>query len=168
MRISRAFRLALSITAALALLLSRAASAESRALSSSDEAKIQAVLESYRQAWLAGDAEGVLRLFTREAVLLPHHGVEPVVGIEAVRAFWFPPGPPVTVTELTQIVDQIGGSCDLAYVRGHSRVTWITGKGIDAKTSSNAGTNLTLLRRETDGSWRITHQMWDDPLPRTN
>jgi ketosteroid isomerase-like protein len=62
-------------------------------------------------------------------------------------------------------VDQVGGSCDLAYARGHSRVAWTTGKGAEAKKSSNAGTNLTLLRRQADGTWRISHQMWDDPPP---
>jgi uncharacterized protein (TIGR02246 family) len=165
MRISRGLRLAFSIGASVALAASL--SAAEPGIPAADQAKIRAILESYRRAWLAGDAEGVLRLFAKDAVLLPHHGVDPVVGIEAARAFWFPPGPPVTVTELTQSVDEIGGSCDIAYARGHSRVTWTTGTGAQAKTSSNAGTSLTLFRREPDGSWRITHQMWDDPPNQT-
>ena len=166
MKVCGALRLAFSIGAAVALAASLSA-AEPGGIPAADQAKIRAVLESYRKAWLAGDAEGVLRLFAKDAVLLPHHGVEPVVGIDAARAFWFPPGSPVVVTELTQTVDQIGGSCGLASVRGRSRVTWITGKGAEAKTSFNAGTNLTLFRREPDGSWRITHQMWDDPPNQT-
>jgi uncharacterized protein (TIGR02246 family) len=166
MKASGAWRLAISIGAALAVAASLSG-AEPGGIPAADEAKIRAVLESYRKAWLAGDAEGVLRLFAKDAVLLPHHGAEPVIGIEAARAFWFPPGPPVAVTELTQMVDQIGGSCDLAYARGHSRVAWIAGEGSGAKTFFNAGTNLTLFRRQPDGSWRITHQMWDDPPNQT-
>ena len=133
-------------------------------LTAQDQTRIRAVLAAYRAAWLANDAEGVLRLFTEDTVLMPHHGVEPVVGKSAARAFWFPAnGPPTTVTAFTQIVDAIGGTCDLAYVRGHSRVEWTTGTGAEARKSGNAGTNLTLLRRQADGSWRIAVQMWDDP-----
>jgi uncharacterized protein (TIGR02246 family) len=142
------------------------AAASEGGLSAEDEKRVRAVLLEYRRAWLANDAEAVLRLFSRDAVLLPHHGVEPVAGIEAARAFWFPRDtPPTTITELELTVDQVGGSCDMAFARGHSRVSWITGKAADARKSSNAGTNLTLLRRQADGSWRITHQMWDDPVP---
>ena len=129
-----------------------------------DQARIRAILEAYRSAWLANDAEGVLRLFTADAVLMPHHGVEPVVGKPAARAFWFPTeGPPTTVTAFTQTIDEIGNSGDLAYVRGHSKVEWTTGQGPEAKRAGNAGTNLTLLKRQTDGSWLIAVQMWDDP-----
>jgi hypothetical protein len=28
----------------------------------------------------------------------------------------------------------------------------------------NAGTYLMALRRDSDGEWRITHRMWDDPV----
>jgi uncharacterized protein (TIGR02246 family) len=137
------------------------------ASAAADQAKIRKVLETYRSAWLANDAEAVLRLFTEDAVLLPHHGVEPVLGKKAARAFWFPAGgPPTTITAFTQTLDQVDASCSLAYVRGHSRVEWVTGAGPDAKRSANAGTNLTVLRRQPDGSWRIAVQMWDDPPPR--
>ncbi len=136
-------------------------------LSPAETARIREVHGAYRAAWLANDEARVLALFTADAVLLPHHGVEPVVGEAAIRAFWFPKGAaPTTVTELEQPIDEIGGSCDVAYIRGHSRVAWITGLGKDAKAASNAGTFLTLLRRQPDGSWKITHQMWDDPPPR--
>jgi uncharacterized protein (TIGR02246 family) len=154
------------ILAASLALESPALRAAQGTLPAAEEQKIRAVIDAYRRAWLANDAEAVLRLFTSDAVLLPHHGVEPVVGIEAARAFWFPKdSPPVKITELEMRVDQVGGACDVAFARGHSRVAWVTGTGADAKTSSNAGTNLTLLRRGADGAWRITHQMWDDPPP---
>ena len=132
---------------------------------SAEEAKVRAVLESYRKAWLANDADKVLGVFTEDAVLMPHHGVEPVVGKAAARAFWFPAGPPTTITAFTLTVDQVGGTSDVAWARGHSRVEWVTGSGPGAKRSGNAGTNLTVLRREADGTWRIAVMMWDDPPP---
>lgn len=138
------------------------------ALPPNDEAKIRAVIREFEKAWLANDEEGVMRLFTEDAVLLPHHGVEPRVGKKAARAFWFPKsGPPTTVTELSHTIDEIGGSGDLAYLRAHSRVAWTSGTAADAKKSGNAGTLLVLLRRQPDGSWRISHQMWDDPPNQT-
>jgi uncharacterized protein (TIGR02246 family) len=140
------------------------AAPQSPGLSEGDSRTVRAVLEQYRKAWLANDENAVLRLFTADAVLMPHHGVEPVVGLEAARAFWFPKGgPPTTITEFAMTVDETGGSGDLAFARGHSRVAWVTGEGTAAKKSSNAGTWLTLLRRQPDNSWRISHQMWDDP-----
>jgi len=145
----------------------RAPAADSTgALTAADQAKIRTVLEAYRSAWLANDADAVLRLFAENAVLMPHHGVEPVLGRKAARAFWFPAGgPPTTITAFTQTIDQIDGGGDVAYVRGHSKVEWTTGTGPELKRSGNAGTNLTILRRQPDGSWRIAVLMWDDPPP---
>ena len=155
---------ALTIWGAAAL----AAPESSPPLSAADFERIRAVSRSYCDAWLANDEAAVLRLFTKDAVLLPHHGLEPVVGEASIRAFWFPKsGPPTTVTTLTQTVDEIGGSGDIAYLRGHSAVSWVSGTGTAAKTSSNAGTFLNILRRQPDGAWLITHQMWDDPPNQT-
>lgn len=165
MRILRRSRFAVSFSAALLVLSVSPASAvkSASALGAGDQAKVRSVLEAYRAAWLASDADAVLRIFTEDAVLMPHHGVEPVVGKRAARAFWFPAGPPTTITAFTQTIDQIDGDCGLAYVRGHSKVEWTTGSGPDAKRSANAGTNLTILRRQDDGSWRVVVMMWDDP-----
>ena len=155
------------IAAVVLALGAAAAPAADAALSAADEKAVREVVAEYQRAWLANDADSVLRLFTSDAVLMPHHGVEPVVGLDAARAFWFPKdGPAVTITELVMTVDQVGGTCGMAFARGHSRVAWRTGQGADATSSSNAGTNLMLLRRQADGGWRITHQMWDDPVPR--
>ena len=136
-------------------------------LSPEDEARIRAVSKAYCDGWLSKDAEErVLRLFAKDAVLLPHHGLEPVTGEEAMRRFWFPKGGPVTtVTKLTQSIDEIGGSGDVAYMRGHHSVSWTSGSGPGAPATSLSGTFLMILRRQPDGSWRITHHMWDDPPP---
>src|SRR5262249_36069096 len=80
---------------------------------------VRAVLETYRTSWLRGDAEGVLGTFTSDAVLLPAHGAGPVVGMEAIRRYWWPAGaPPTTITRLEITVEQIGGDCRLAYAQG--------------------------------------------------
>jgi uncharacterized protein (TIGR02246 family) len=105
----------------------------------------------------------VMRLFTPDAVLLPHHGLQPVVGSEQIRAFWFTPGPPTSITRLDLELDDIAVREDIAIVRGRSQVDWTVQKGETLERWTNAGTFLTVLRRGTDGAWRITHHMWDDP-----
>lgn len=168
MRLARTFPLAASL-----LFVALATSAPLRAadpgggLATTEETKIRGVLEAYRKAWLANDADGVVGVFSENAVLMPHHGVEPVVGKAAARAFWFPAaGPPTTITAFALTVDQVDGISDMAWARGHSRVEWVTGTGPEAKRSSNAGTNLAILRRQKDGSWRVAVMMWDDPPAR--
>lgn len=128
-----------------------------------DARAIRAVHEAYRRAWLANDAEGVMRLFAPEAVLLPHHGVPPVVGSEAIRAFWFAPGPPTTITRLDLQLDEVSVRGDTGLVRGRSQVEWTLEKSGTLERWANAGTFLTVLRLDPDGAWRITHHMWDDP-----
>ena len=124
---------------------------------------LREVHEAYRRAWLANDPEGVLRLFDSHAVLMPHHGLDPVVGLEAIRRFWFGPGPPTEITRLELDYDEVAVDGRSGLVRGHSRVEWTVQRGSDLEHWGNAGTFLTLLRRGDDGVWRITHHVWDDP-----
>ena len=131
--------------------------------SESDVQAIRSVHDAYRRAWLANDVEGVMRLFAPEAVLLPHHGLPPVVGSNEIRAFWFAPAPPTTITRLDLQLDDVSVRDDTAIVRGRSQVEWAVDKDAAVERWRNAGTFLTVLRRGPDGVWRITHHMWDDP-----
>lgn len=124
---------------------------------------LRAVHEAYRRAWLANDREGVLRCFDPGAVLLPHHGLEPMVGLEAIRQFWFAPGPPTEITLFEQDYDEVAVDGSRGLVRGRSRVQWTVQKGSELERWKNSGTFLTVLRRGDDGAWRITHLIWDDP-----
>jgi len=133
-------------------------------LTQTDVAAIHATVEAYRQSWLAGDAEGVLRTFTEDAVLLPHHGDPPVVGIAAIRSYWFAPGgPPTTITELALTIEQTSGHAGLAFVLGKDSVAWTVSRGGKITRSSNAGTYLNVMKKLQDGTWRIQAHMWDDP-----
>ena len=169
-RNSVAFCLALVLlTPALALFWASgkntlAASGCSPTLSKNDTAAVKAVIESYRTLWLADDTEGVLKIFTDDAVLLPHHGVAPVVGRQALKDFWWPAGTSrVKLNKLDITVDEVGGDCQLAYVRGHDAISWTVEEGGTQKTYVNSGTYLNILRKMPEGTWRISHHMWDDP-----
>jgi uncharacterized protein (TIGR02246 family) len=123
-------------------------------------AAIVARVECYGAAWRANDPARVLANFTDDAVLMPHHGVEPVAGTDAIRRFWWPEGsPPTTVTRFDRTIDEIVGAGDFAFVRGHFTLEFRTSGD---QVRATAGTYVMLLRR-TRGRWLITHHMWDDP-----
>jgi uncharacterized protein (TIGR02246 family) len=131
-------------------------------LTPADAAAVRGVMAGYRDAWMGADAKAVLALFTRDAVLLPHHGDDPVVGLAAIERFWWPPGSPTfTLTRMEVTVDEVGGDCRIAHARGSDEIEW-SGSG---KIHSQRGTYLNVLRKEGDGPWRISHHMWDDPPP---
>jgi uncharacterized protein (TIGR02246 family) len=147
-----------SLSFAAALLLTATLAAQP--LAPPDRAAVEAVLDEYVAAWLAGDANRVMRTLTADATLIPHHGLPPVSGEKAIRAWWWPAGAPVTTIdrfEMTHV--EIGGSGTVAFARGTQALEWTTG----SKRASNRGNHLTLLRKDADGRWRITHQMWGDP-----
>jgi uncharacterized protein (TIGR02246 family) len=126
-----------------------------------DAVAVRAVIESYRAAWLRGDAEGVMRTFTDDAVLMPAHGHPPLVGSAAIRGYWWPPGAPATaLTGLAITVDEVVSDGRLAYVRGTDDVRWTAPGG----AHHSASTYLNVMRRLDDGSWRTVVRMWNDSI----
>ena len=135
-------------------------------LTSDDVQKIKQLHEKYRQTWLAGDAEGVRSVFVDEPVLLPDHGATPRVGHDQLNAFWFPPGaPPTKVLKLNLTYEEIGGAGSTAYVWGTYDLSWTAVQPGKRTIVSSKGTYLNVLRKLDNGEWRISHHMWDDPLP---
>ena len=136
-------------------------------LTSEDIQNIKQVHEKYRQAWLAGDADGVRAVFVDQPVLLPHHGDPPRVGRQQLDRFWFAPGAaPTKVVTLNLTYEEIGGSGNTAYVWGNDTVSWVASQGGVERTVTNKGTYLNVLRKQSNEEWKISHHMWDDPLQR--
>lgn len=149
----------------LAVLIVACRSGATRHDSAADVSDLRAVNEAYRAAWLAGDSAAVLRLFAPDAVLLPHHGDPPVVGLPAVRAFWWPPdAPPTTVTTLDITTDGAKASGGTGVLWGRFVLAFRFEADGQQHSMRNAGTYLMVLRQQPDGEWRITHRMWDDPV----
>lgn len=132
-------------------------------LTPADEKAIKATIETYRTAWLANDAKGVLGTFASDAVLQPAHGASAVVGIAAIEKYWFTPGgPPTTITVLNITVDQIGGHGAVAFARGLDEVAWTVTQEGSIRRHSHPGTYLNVMKKMRDGSWKIQVHMWDD------
>jgi uncharacterized protein (TIGR02246 family) len=120
---------------------------------------VREILERYRTAWLANDADAVLATFTSDGTLVPPQQRAAIVGREAIRAYWWPAGPPTTIDRFTQDVDEVSVDRDLAFARGRSEVGWTTGSGAAAKSASSRSLFLAVLRRTPQG-WRIQQQAW--------
>jgi uncharacterized protein (TIGR02246 family) len=135
-------------------------------ISPDDIAKIREVHHQYEEAWLKGDSEGVRALFAEDSVLLPHHGDPPRVGRHEMNAFWFPPNAaPAKILKLKVDIKDIGGNNHMAYVWGFDEVVWSSTQDGKTTTVSNKGTFLNVLMKQPNGEWKITHHMWDDPMP---
>lgn len=134
---------------------------DSPALSMADIAAVKAANQAYVAAWLANDPEAVMSALTRDAVLIPHHGVEPVIGAAAIRDFWFPPdSPPARVTHMVNTVTEIQVSGDIAIVWGRSELEFVFGE----TTFRNSGNYLSVLKKGEDGQWRLARRIWNDPV----
>lgn len=133
-------------------------------LPESEARAIRAVLERCRKAWLAGDADGVRGTFTQDAVLMPHHGLAPVVGMKAINDFWWAPSTAkTTITKFIQTTDEVSGDATLAYLRGRSEVAWTIEDQGKIEKWRTGGNYLALLKKQANGTWLISHLIWDDP-----
>ena len=113
--------------------------------------ELRAVNDAYRTAWLAGDSAGVLRLFAPDAVLLPHHGDPPVVGLEDIRRFWWPAGsPPATITAMDITTDGAHANGDAGTLWGRFTLAFTYQDAGQERSLRNSGTYLMVLRRQSD------------------
>lgn len=121
---------------------------------STDVEAIRATLNQYVAAWLAGDADGVMKLLTEDSVLVPAEK-PPYIGSKAIREYWFPSaGPKTVLNRFTTTVDHVEQSGDLAVVRGTQVIDWTTG----TQRFRTHGNYMTVLKRSSV-RWRIAVQM---------
>lgn len=156
---TRIHLLAPTMIATIALL---AVSCEPAPDATSVRAEVAATLASYRDAWLAGDAEAVMAHVSDSVVLyVPGRGRTPVRGKAAVRAHYFPPADttyPITRYEIQGERIHVGG--DLAVAEGRSVLgfnTVVAGAVVDSASAESE--YLTVMVRQ-DGRWRIHRQMY--------
>lgn len=131
-----------------------------------DVAAVKATNAAYPAAWIANDSAGVMRVFTPDAVLMPHHGDAPVEGAAAIRNhFWPPNGGYFRVAEFRMVPAEIAGCGSVAYIRGRFTMEY-TAEVNGARTQyNNAGNYMMILRKQRD-QWLISRYIWDDPAPR--
>jgi ketosteroid isomerase-like protein len=148
------------LTVAVALSLVVASCAGPSGFSTADQAGIEAQARMWADAVVAGDFDTVVALYEPDAVLLPD-GAPPVVGTEALRAF-FTAFPDVQKVALHQV--EVNGHGALAYVMGTFRMKLLPPGATEP--IEQFGRYCEIWRRH-DGVWLIARDLFHatDGLP---
>ena len=124
-----------------------------------DRAALLALDQAYASEWKAGDADGVMALFTDDATLVPHHGDAPIEGHEAIREFWFNPDyPPTVVPEWRREAAEVLVLGDVGVVRGRARLVW----EYDGTRTTIPEGNYVLIAVRAGERWQIRMLTWND------
>ena len=119
------------------------------------QAAITEAIDLWEAAWNAGDAAGMVALYTDDAMLLPPGG-EPV-SHEAIQAFWqdaIDEQAGVQIALETLEVDSYG---DVAIEVGSYVFTDADGGHIDHG-------KYVVMWKNVDGSWRLTRDIWNSSM----
>ena len=126
-------------------------------LSPNDRSAIEGVSQLFAVGANAGDWAAVGATYTPDAVLLPPNG--PVVqGRAAIQAF-LATFPPISDMQLTTV--EVEGAGDLAFVRGTYTMTLMPP---GAPAIADTGKYLEIRKRQADGTWLISHDMFSSDL----
>lgn len=128
------------------------------------EADIAAINDLYKQATLAcsnGDVELYLSLFTEDAVVMATE-FPALIGKEQLR-------PAIEGLfgmfglELPYTVDKVEVPGDWAFARSSFQYSMTLKEG--GETTTRAGKELDIFKRQADGSWKIYMQCWSYDAP---
>lgn len=129
-------------------------------LTDADRQAIRALDYTFVSAWLRDDTAGVLSVFSAQALLLPP-GANPVVGLAAIRGYWWPTdGSHTRITSFTRHIEEIEGTLDLAFMRGTASLGWTYEKGGKRSSQTSRSQDLILVTRDATGHWHVIRQMW--------
>ncbi|MBV9960372.1 MAG: SgcJ/EcaC family oxidoreductase, partial [Acidobacteria bacterium] len=135
--------------------------AASDKLTAEDRAAIRALDATFVEGWLKDDAKAVLSVFADDAVLLPP-GNQPLNGIPAIRAYWWPQdGSRTLINAFDRRIDEIEGTRQLAFMRGTASLSWTYEKDGRVTKQTSRSIDLMLLTRDAAGRWRVIRQMWN-------
>jgi uncharacterized protein (TIGR02246 family) len=124
-----------------------------------DADALRAAPGQFTSAMLAGNWDAFNNtLLTNDVVFLPPNGTA-IEGREAVVAFLqtFP-----KLASFTATATDVAGAGDWAYIRGTFSFTTAADS---APAMTEQGKFLSIHRRDADGTWRITHDIWNSDLP---
>ena len=126
-----------------------------------DPAALKAAIEDVDRAFSAAferhDTLVVSSLYTDDAMLLPPNH-EAVLGRDSITTFWAAVlTPSLKSLQLTTL--EVGGSGDDAFEVGRYAMIGSDGSTVDR------GNYIVLLKRQSDGGWRLHRDMWSSDLP---
>jgi uncharacterized protein (TIGR02246 family) len=144
-----------------AILILIGATADAQPFTQADRAEVRKLPQRYTRGWLNNSRSQVMSLFAPDAVFIPHDGVRPHRGKQAIDQFWFPNGRTAgIVTSFTMTVEGASGASDHAIVWGRSDLHW------QDKTTAYHWPGYYLMAAERrHGAWLVTHLMSSDEQP---
>ena len=139
------------------------AAAEEPATTEADEAAIENLRSDFVTAYNAEDVDGLLSLFTADAVRMPPD--EPAVsGTEELRTY-FSRRFEQADADLSVTTQEVEVAGDWAFGRGTFGVTAtpaVGGEPVEYK-----GKWINIMKREADGSWKIADNIYNTDTPVT-
>ena len=121
--------------------------------STADRRGVEATVNRYVEATNSGDAEALARLYEDDAVLLPPDH-QPIEGRAAIGEFWRQ-GTDEGLEVTTLRLDVEGG---LGYL-----VAQYTLPETDEEPA-DSGKTVMCLKRQRDGSWKVTADIWNSSV----
>jgi uncharacterized protein (TIGR02246 family) len=124
---------------------------------------IEQTFEELGKAARAADWTAMANCFSTDAVIMPSNEAT-IVGRDAFQAWNEAAYSGVTLEEFDAMTEEIEISGDLAFARGTYRMTM---KPAEGKPIRDIGKFIEIWQRQADGSWKISHEIWnsDKPLP---
>jgi uncharacterized protein (TIGR02246 family) len=133
-----------------------------RPMTFGDRAQAEAATRAYRDAWLSNNADRVMATLAPDAIIYPS-GLPPISGTAAIRAFWFPAGTTTRVVAMQLTIDEVHLDGDTAVTSGSGALTFVvTTKDGAQPARTQKSWHVNILKRQSDGSWRIWRRMWGD------
>jgi ketosteroid isomerase-like protein len=133
--------------------------AQTAKLADKDLVAIKTASDAFAKTMVAGDRSAVVKLYSETASFLPPND-KAVTGRAAIQA-WLQNLPPVKEMKLTPV--EIDGRGDLAYVMGTFTMT-LAPAGAPGPVT-DAGKYVEIRRRQADGSWLISVDIFNSDLP---
>jgi uncharacterized protein (TIGR02246 family) len=127
-------------------------------LSDADKATLKQNDDVFAKSATAKNFGAAAALYTDDASILPPNGPA-VKGRQQIQKFLsdFPP-----ISEFTFDIVDVDGRGDLAYVRGNYAMTIMPP---DAAAVHDRGKYLEIWRKQADGSWKITWDIFNSDTP---
>lgn len=118
--------------------------------------EIEAVNDSFEQAWRQGDAEGLTALYTSDAMLMPPNSPT-LTGTEAIRGLWSSfIGSGAGTIELT--TGEVVGDEAMAHEIG----TWVIRDSTGASVDNG---KYIVIWKHTPEGWKFHRDMWSSDNP---
>lgn len=135
---------------------------EESARTEADVTAIKAVFKQYDDAVTAGDLEGFAALFVEDCIVLPPNAAI-LVGKDRWHSWTKSSLFDQFDMEETITVEETEIAGDWAFARG--AYTWRATPKAGGETVEEVGKGIMIFERQSDGSWKISHNIWNSDNP---